>query len=422
MTKRAILLVFLLSSSAAWADSWMPPSKETYISPDRTARLTVVPRDLESAYAYFDDKVEGREPAGAPAGSIETSATAVLELRSASGRWETAWKKPLINEVAPVDVVVANNGQGFATLDNWHSMGHGPNAIAVYGRDGTLIRKFSLVDLFPAWFVAALTHSVSSIHWRGDPRISSDGTELIVPVVQPNNDEFSIGRGRTVDLSIRLADGAPVSLESRTWKKALNDAAAVARVSCAAERDWISTWNAPVTAPTTGKEEDWHFYLRETQYRTKWSDDPPGPGTTVLRLPSAADYQASVKWLEEALTETAIIDHDLRAIGSPDLARLAVEIDRIGPSIGRGRLKGVDLVIVAEAAQANRIRSALAQSGANLEFIDPKRPFPQIEQRMRDQTELVTCSAPVTDAGQAAWWHALPFLALGGSIFLLRRV
>src|SRR5688572_10805057 len=138
MIKRALLVIFIFASSGASADSWMPPSKETYVSPDQSARLTVVPRDLKSAYAYFDDKVEGREPAGAPAGSKETSATAILELRSASGRWEMAWKKPLINEIAPVDVVVANNGHGFATFDNWHSMGHGPNAIAIYGLDGAL--------------------------------------------------------------------------------------------------------------------------------------------------------------------------------------------------------------------------------------------------------------------------------------------
>jgi hypothetical protein len=400
----------------------MPPSKETYVSPDKRARLTVIPRDLESSLAYFDDKVEGREPAGAPAGARETSATAVLELRSASGGWEIAWKKPLINEVAPVEVVVANNGQGIATFDNWHSMGHGPDAIAIYGRNGTLIRKFALEDLFPEWFVAALPHSVSSIRWRGTPRISSDGSALIIPVVLPSNDEFSLGEGKKLDLSIRFADAAPLSLESGEWKKALNDAAETARASCAAEREWINTWNAPVMAPTTGKEEDWHYYLRETQYRTKWSDDPPGPGTTVLRLPTAPDFQASVTWLEEALTETAVVDHDLRAIGSPDLGRLAVEIERIGPGIGRGQLKGVDLVIVADEAHANRIRAALAPSGANLEFIDPKRSIPQIEQRVRDQAKLPTCKAPSPIADQAAWWHALPFLALGGGIFLLRRV
>ncbi len=319
-------------------------------------------------------------------------------------------------------MVVANKGQGFATFDNWHSMGHGTTAIVIHGRNGTPIRKFGLEDLFPPWFVAALPHSVSSINWRGDPRISTSGTELIVPVVQPSSDELSSGAGRTIDLSIRLADGAPVGLETGAWKKALNEAAVTARASCAAERAWISKWNAPVAAPTTGKDEDWHYYLREIQYRIKWSDDPPTAGTTVLRMPSSADFQASVGWLEEALTETAIVDHNLRAIGSPDLARLAIEIERIGPGIRRGRLKGVDLVIVADDARASRIHAALARSGANLMFIDPRRTFPHVAQRMRNQAEVATCQAPDTAPSHAAWWYALPFIALGGGVALLRRV
>jgi hypothetical protein len=78
MFQRAMLSVFLLYSSAAFADSWIPPSQKTYVARDQSARLTVVPRDLKSASAYFDDKVEGRDPAGAPLGSKETSASATL--------------------------------------------------------------------------------------------------------------------------------------------------------------------------------------------------------------------------------------------------------------------------------------------------------------------------------------------------------
>lgn len=79
--------------------------------------------------------------------------------------------------------------------------------------------------------------------------------------------------------------------------------------------------------------------------------DLPSAGTTVLRLPSAADFQPSVKWLEGSLTEDAAIDQEVRAIGSPDMARLTMEIERIGATIGQGRLKGVVLVIIADATQ-----------------------------------------------------------------------
>jgi hypothetical protein len=403
MIRPVVLALLLLSSSSGWADSWSPATKETYISADKQARLTITPRDLESSLAYFEDKVAGQEPAGAPAGSKATSATALLEVRSTADGWERTWSGPLANEVAPVSVVVANKGQGFATFDNWHSMGFGPDVVVIYSRDGTLVRKLGLHDLFPDWYIAELPRSVSSIHWRGRPSISGDGTELVVPVVQPSNDDSLSGEGKTLDLVIRMADGAPIGLERPEWKEAMIDAAATARQSCRNQRASIIAWNAPISAPTTAVEQDWHHYLRETQYRTNWSDDQPGPSTTVLRLPSAADFQASVQWLEEKLTESAVIEHDLRAIGSPDIARLTSEIERVGPGIAARQLKDVDLVIVADAAHAGRIRAALAHTGASLEIIDPKQSFPQVEQRMQKEAELTVCHVPGLDAPQPAY-------------------
>ncbi|MET1111420.1 MAG: hypothetical protein ABWX67_07845 [Allosphingosinicella sp.] len=395
MIRLAAFLLLLVSGSAVWADSWFPPSKTTYRSPDKAARLTVTPRALESGLAYFDDKVEGREPAGAPAGTRDASATATLERRGPSGRWETIWTRPLDNEVAPVDVVVAKGGRGFATFDNWHSTGYGPNAIVVYDGEGKIVRRLGLADLFPEWFVASLPRSVSSIHWRGEPRISERSGHLIVPVIQPSNEEDAIINGRTLDLAIRLSDGAPVGLERPEWKTAMIRAASVARESCKLQQASTRIWNAPISAPATWKEEDWHHYLRETQYRTKWSpDEPPTADTTVLRPPGAADFKPSVEWLAEALTEPARIDHDLRAIGSPDFARLTAEIERIAPAIPPGRLKGVDLVIIADPAHADRIRAALAGSGANLELIDPARSFPQIEPRVHKEVQLAVCQGP----------------------------
>lgn len=421
MLRHAAFALFIVSSTAVWADSWAPPSKQTYHAPDKSARLIVTPRDLESTLSYFNDKVGGKEPAGAPAGSKATTATAVLERRTRAGRWERAWSGQLVNQVAPVEVVVANNGQGFATFDNWHSVGYGPEAIVIYRGDGTVVRQVSLNNLFPNWFVAALPHSVSSIHWRGDPRISNDGTELIVPVVQPSKEQLSSTQQRMVDLIIRMADGAAVGLDRPEWKQALTQASAFARETCATQRQELKEWNAPISAPTTGEEQDWHHYLRETQFRTKWSDDPPFAGTTVLRSPSAPDFKPSLKWLEEALTESSAIDHDLRAVGSPDTDRLTTEIERIGAAIRPGQLKGVDLVIVADPQHADRIRLALARSGASLTIIDPAQSFPQVKQRMQGETELIVCQAPDAASRRADWWYALPFLILGGGIFLLRR-
>ncbi|MFN3943716.1 MAG: hypothetical protein ACK4K7_02145 [Allosphingosinicella sp.] len=428
MIKRAVFVLLLLAGSPAGADTWAPPSTQVYVSPDGSARLTVVPRELDSALAFFGDKLEGREPAGAPADATRTSAIATLERRGRAGRWQAVWQKPLINEVALADVVVANGGQGFATLDNWYSMGHGPDAVAIYDREGALVRQFALQDLFPDWFVAALPHSTSSIQWRGEPRIEGNGI-LVVPVALPSGIAVPFGEERMLDVRLRLADGAPLGLRSEEWRRALVDAAAVARTRCAVDRERILAWNAPIAAPSDNSEEGWDHYLGETQYRTRMSnpditagfDALFGPITAVLRPPGAAEFEESVTWLEEVMTVEADDGQNLRVIGSPDMGRLAVEIERIATGVAPGQLKPFHLVIVADGAHASRIRAALAHSGATLEFIDPKRPIPQAASRMHDPDNLAICRAPPPNPTNAAWWHGLPFLALGGAVFLLRR-
>lgn len=231
MMRWAAFMLCLALGSPASADSWSLPTKTTYRSADKSTRLTVRPRELKSQLAYFEDKVEGREPAGAAADSKAARAMATLERRGADGRWRKVWTGPLDNEVAPVEVVVANGGRAFATFDNWHSMGHGPNALVIYDGGGRLVRRFALTDLFPDWFVAVLPASISSLRWRGEPRISEEG-HLIVPVLQPRIDQRSYDGERMVDLAIRLSDGAPVGLERAEWKAALAEAAGVAREKC----------------------------------------------------------------------------------------------------------------------------------------------------------------------------------------------
>ena len=399
--RHILSLTLAVMSSSAVADQWIPPTKQTHESADHSARLTVIPRDLTSPLAYFQDKVAGHEPAGAPAGSKATNATAILENRDASGAWKTSWTKPLANEVAPVDVLVANGGRAVITFDNWHSMGYGPNAIVLYDSQGNLIRKLGLEDLFPKWFVAAQPHSVSSIWWRGQPRISDDGAAALVPIKLPSNNENSIGsEGPTRDLAIRLSDGEPVGLADQRWKGALIQAASIARQICRDEREEITKWNSPMSAPTEWIEPAWHEYLREVVYRfgpTLTEDETPAVATTVLRPSSASDYQPSVKWLKEALTERADIpDFEVRAIGSPDYERLTRQIEEFVPKINAGRLKGVQLVVVVDESHSARVRAALSRSGAKVRVVNPLEEFPQRPERIRkaDPAELSICQVP----------------------------
>lgn len=394
-------LALAMLGSAAVADSWLPPSRQTYLSADQSTRLTVTPRELRSPAEYFEDKVNGQAPAGAPAGSQTLSATATLEKRESSGRWIKAWSRQLANDVAPVDVLVANAGRTIVTFDDWHAMGYGPNAIAIYDDRGNLVRGLSLEDIFPKWLVAAQSHSVSSIWWRGQPRISGDGMTAIIPIKLPTREERPIGiDGPSLDLLIQLRDGEPVGLKENRWAGALKKAAASAREACRSRLDYIARWNAPIAAPTNWVEQDWHAYLREIWPRSvsTWNEDTaPVIGTKVLRPSSARDYQRSRDWLKEALTEkTHFADEDVRVIGSPDYELLTGEIEEIAPTIDAGQLKGVQLVLVLDDEHSDRVKDKLLRSGAAVQFVNPSVKLPQRPERMMKSggDELAICQAP----------------------------
>lgn len=395
------ILFFALAifSTEAVADTWIPATTVTHEAADHSARITVVPRDLDSPLAYFRDKADGREPAGGKADSTATSATAVLEIKDASGRWVTSWAKPLVNEVAPVEVLVASAGRRIVTFDNWHSMGYGPHAIVIYDEQGNVIRMLGLEDLIPKWFVAAQPHSVSSIWWRGQPRISDDGSAAIIPIKLPSEQQNAGMDGPSLDLLVRLSDGEAMGLTDQPWRAALDQAAAIARQMCRAERTYITEWNSPIAAPSEWIEPVWHNYLREIVYRSApnlTDDEGPIVETKVLRPPYAQDFQPSVKWLREALTEkTDFPDDDVRALGSPDYERLTQEIERVASKISAGRLKGVQLIIVIDELHSSRVRTALSRSGAKLRIVNPLEQIPQRPERMREaDADLPVCLAP----------------------------
>lgn len=179
-----VMLVALVAVSAAHADSWMPPTKTTYLSQDKATRLVVTPRELRSPLAYFDDKVKGREPAGQAVGETKRTAQGTLERREGR-RWVEVWKAPLANEVAPVSALVSNDGKHVVTFDDWHMVGLGTNAVAIYRSDGTRVRSLTLGDFLPGDYIEALPRSVSSLWWHGQDRIAADGRHVLLAVVVP---------------------------------------------------------------------------------------------------------------------------------------------------------------------------------------------------------------------------------------------
>jgi len=373
-TRAAILaIVAALSLSVvpapACADSWVLPTTTSYVSPGGCARITIVPRALEGQLSYFEDKVEGVEPAGQKTGGAD-AARARLERQVEAG-WETVWEGRIVNAVAPVSAIVRDDGAYAVTFDNWHGVGYGPDVVAIYGAEGRLVRALSLTDLVPEAYIAALPRSVSSIRWRGEPRFSPDGARVVIPMIIPGEDDG------TVDFAISLADGRAAPADAAAWQRALTKGRAVRAEQLATEAAEKAAFIAPLLGPGANTEHAWHDYLREAVGRRMGGD--ASAWTTVLRLPDAKDYAVSEAWVREQLTER---DADLVALASLSEPNLAMVLKKVGATLPKQSLARATVFVAASDRYWPEIVAAMRKSGAKLVQLDPGKPIAQRPERI----------------------------------------
>lgn len=367
--------------SAAVADSWAPATRATYVSPDGRSRLTVVPRDLESNLAYFEDKVDRTAPAGQQPGGGR-SARGLLE-RQVGGRWQAVWDRPLLNDVAPVSALVANGCDYVVTFDNWHSTGFGDHVVVIYRGDGSLVRSFKLTDVLPADYVRALPRSVSSLWWGGKHALSSDGQRVVLKVVVPAARGMGLRQPDFVDVAIDLATGTVTMTDAAAWSRALATVAPIAARAKAEEARDRAVTIAPLAAPTTSVERDWTRYLYQARGRLAPRLDGRFGSSHVLPAPASADHADEARQIRDILTDwDAPDDFAFAAPAAPKaLARVLSEGAGAVPA---GRLKEYRLFVALPAALQPAVRAALAPSGAELFLFDPATPLPQREEVLRD--------------------------------------
>ncbi|WP_447727321.1 hypothetical protein [Sphingomonas koreensis] len=397
-----VLALSFVSVPQARADSWVPPARATYLSPDAQTRLTVVPRGLESPLAYFKDKVAQKEPAGQAQGETRSTAQAVLERRDEKGGWTRIWDAPLVNEVAPVRALVANGGQYVVTFDNWHSVGFGPDVVVLYGADGRHVRSFALTDLLPGSYIRGLPRSVSSLWWGGEHRLSPDGRQLILSIVVPAEDSPGDAR-ETVDIAIDLASAKPVPPSGPAWDRALAQARKIAQARNEADAPRRAAFIAPLKAPETPDEDAWSDYLRGAFARLD-SSSASFPLAFILQRPGAKGYRKSETALQDALRDTEREEGfgDILLLASLGPADRFVEVLRNGlQPVRPGTLKGIRLYVAISAASRDRVAALIAPTGATLVHIDPAIPIPQDPQRVAE-LRAVEAEEAAEEAREAA--------------------
>lgn len=364
----------LVWAEPACADSWMLPETTTYLSPGKGCRLTVVPRDLESQLAYFEGKTNNTRNAGQHIGGTP-NATATLERRLPNGQWQRVWSRSLVNDVAPVDALVSDRMDYIVTFDNWHSVGYGDDAIAIYDVANGGVRTFSVEKLLGSDYFAALPHSVSSVAWRGDRRI--EGGKLIIDIVVPNESR-STAAERHVALAIDLASGKISERSPRAWRDARASAERVNATARASEQALRTAHIAPLLAPKADDEARWHAYLREAFFRLDADWVESYPATDVLRPRSAANYSDSVRWVTEGLSEGG----DVRMFAGANEADLIEVLKRGVAPLPRGALGDTRIYVAASEANRSRLTAIFAPSRAALILLDPSRPIPQRPERL----------------------------------------
>jgi hypothetical protein len=169
----------------ASGDTWSLPEKQTVCSKNNKYCLKIIPKKLTSQLEYFQDKVDGKENAGADKGVKKNLCRGIFYIRNESGLLRKRWEVNLVNEVSPVDAVVSDVGDYVVTFDNWHGAGYGDDVVAIYdARNGKLIRKLGLSDFLTESDIYELPHSVSSIWWGGTHYVDSRGGQLVLQVTK----------------------------------------------------------------------------------------------------------------------------------------------------------------------------------------------------------------------------------------------
>jgi hypothetical protein len=386
------LAAFFLSllGASALADSWAPPRVETFASADGAWKLTIYPRGVATPLAYFKDKVDGNPDAGGIPGDTQKSPIGHMQHKR-DGHWETVWKGPLVNDVSPVEAVVSNSGES-VTFDNWHGTGWGDDAVVVYAADGNRVREFGLADFLPKYYIDALPHSVSSIHWRGKPHIDEAKRQLVVPVVVPTNDIENINtmKERHIEVRFRLSDGSLLPMDGNAWGEAV---AAALEVNAQREA-WLverrKRFVSPLAAPVGDDVRPWYDYLQEAFFRVDPDWEDGYPNTSVVPPASDPKFKLLAGYVGDELTDDMNADDVimLAAVSQDILVNvLAKQASRVKP----GFLAKARVYVAADNAHMPAVRAALANTGANVIQLDIDATIPQRQERLdrylRDEAE-----------------------------------
>lgn len=367
-----ILACLAMTAGPVKADSWIPPEKRTTVSSNGQFRFTAYPTPEAEVKAFFEREMEGRSV-------VPPHAIGRLQRKRAKGGWETVWKVPLANIVAPTDALVTNDGRHVVTFDNWYSTGHGENVIVIYRADGSVVRSLKLTDLVPDYYMQILPHSASSIDWRSNAEIGADGQTVEIDVFGPGT-TFLRKNASSLRFRIALSDGNVSLPEEPIWKAALAKARRFALELVRARLEDEHMDRSPITAPAGCDAWNWEDYLEEVFERQAPEGSDEGYVAPHVMLPvGEEDHErrlTNFKWEPN----NRYRDQQRMALAAPcasDALLLAARAVAQRSLDKRETFSRVTLWVAAAKADFDQVAQVLAPTGITTIWIDPDLPIPQ---------------------------------------------
>lgn len=187
-----LILFGLFISVIVKADSWDNPGVKIYYSDNMKFKLVVSPKRTSNKYYMWNYYKGGNHTFSKK--MLRKKEKFMLNITDQDtilipctaelyqiGETDSVllWKSILLNEVCPVNAIVANDGSSIATFDNWYSKGYGLNVFVVYDEKGNTKKTFNLEEISP-FPIDDYPMSISSIYWnKGVKYIDVERIEII---------------------------------------------------------------------------------------------------------------------------------------------------------------------------------------------------------------------------------------------------
>jgi hypothetical protein len=361
MRRTKQLLFFVICAvlaRPAWADECVDPYERAVLSPAKTFAVQLTPqkRDCSKDYCDDDPKTTGELKGDPKAPTLTLFALGLGKKRVQK------WSRLLEDGYEPMGMAVSDDGRHVILADRWCDSGLGKDVVVLLGPDGARLQAWSLAEILPPDYVAALVQTSFNMHWRGGVSYDPKAHAFSFQVAVPNGDMFV---GRSVDLLLDPDAQRFAPRDPAAWQVARSIGRARVEAICADRRWELTRAAVPLSAPTDADRRTWLNFAMEVEKRLAY----PTSGSVWnerLFLPARSDpeYESDLTEFRRRLT---LVRSDNIAgnfyVVTPDLPNAHAVLKEFLTKEKDKDLGNDRFVIVGDEPEASQVAATIAASG-----------------------------------------------------------